>query len=655
MTTDLRRRVEDASVAVLDDPAHEDELWKAREAGLSATAFTPDSRETHEGWEDAAVAPERLGDYLRDFRDLLERFDYGSASLYGHFGQGCVHTRIPFDLRSAEGIGKFRSFVEQAARLVSSYGGSLSGEHGDGQARGELLPIMFGDRIVTAFEEFKALFDEHDRMNPGKVVHPHRLDENLRGGAAYRPVEPVTHFAYAHDGHRFSEAVGRCVGVGKCRAHSGGVMCPSYRATGEEEHSTRGRARLLYEMLQGEVITDGWRSTEVRDALDLCLACKGCKSDCPVNVDMATYKAEFLSHHYAGRLRPAAHYSMGWLPLWARLASFAPGAVNAFARAPLLSPVLKRLAGVAPQRELPLFAPHRFVDWFARREPAGDGARGPVLLWPDTFTNNLQPGIARAATRVLEAAGFTVQVPERTGCCGLTWISTGQLDTAEHVLHRTLGILRGQLRAGTPVVVLEPSCAAVFRSDLPELLHGDEDAHRLARQTRTLAELLRERAPDWAPAAGGRRAVAQVHCHQHAVLGFGADRALLRESDVDVDVLDAGCCGLAGNFGFERGHYDVSVACAEHALLPALRETESGTAVLADGFSCRTQIEQAGTGHVPVHLAELLASALDGDTRVERPAPPGRTATGAATATAAAGLAAAGFAVARAIRSTMDF
>lgn len=612
------------STALLNEPEEEQNLWEARESGLGATAYPPQGPETHEGWEDAAVPPERLGDYLRDFREMLDRYDYGSAALYGHFGQGCVHTRIPFDLTTAEGIAHYREFVEDAARLVISYGGSLSGEHGDGQSRGELLPLMFGNVIVAAFQECKALFDPDNRMNPGKVVHPDPLDANLRQGADFRPWEPETHFAYPDDDHRFSRAAGRCVGVGKCRGEESGVMCPSYRATREEEHSTRGRARLLFEMLNGDVITEGWRSRAVHDALDLCLACKGCRSDCPVNVDMATYKAEFLAHHFAGRVRPAAHYSMGWLPLWARLAGFAPRWVNALAHTAGLSGLLKAVGGVDRRREIPLFAGKRFSDWFALRacRPAGD--RGEVLLWPDTFTNGFHPDVAKAAVDVLEAAGFTVRVPERTVCCGLTWISTGQLDTAKRVLRRTLETLRPQLRDGTPVVVLEPSCAAVFRSDLPELLHGDTDAHRLAGQTRTIAELLAERAPDWRPSAReNRRAIAQPHCHHHAILGFDTDARVLRESGVDVEVLDAGCCGLAGNFGFERGHYDVSMACAEDKLMPAVRGAEKDTLVLADGFSCRTQIEQAGGGAVALHSAEVLAAAVrDGEPVPGRPTPP---------------------------------
>jgi Fe-S oxidoreductase len=600
-----------ADSVILDDPKRKKEVWAAREAGLGATAYPPNGPDTHEGWEDAAVPPDRLGDYLRDFRKLLDRYDYGTASLYGHFGQGCVHTRIPFDLTTADGIAKYRDFVTEGAKLVVDYGGSLSGEHGDGQSRGELLPLMFGPQIIGAFEKAKAVFDPDNRMNPGKVVHPYPLDSNLREGAEYRPWEPKTHFHFAEEDHLFSKAANRCVGVGKCRGHESGVMCPSYRATGEEEHSTRGRSRLLFEMLQGDVITDGWQSNDVRDALDLCLACKGCLSDCPVNVDMATYKAEFLSHHYHWRPRPPAHYSMGWIPLWARLATTLPKTVNALTHVDAVSKVLKAVGGIDRNRELPRFAEERFTEWFQRRPRRTERPpRGQVLLWPDTFTNNFEPDIARDAVELLEAAGFGVEIPQRTLCCGLTWISTGQLATAKRVLQRTLKSLRPALSAGTPVVVLEPSCAAVFRSDVPNLLYGDEDAHRLQRQTSTIGELLRRRASDWEPPRITTNAMVQKHCHQHAVLHYDQEQQLLDDAGVNVDVLDAGCCGLAGNFGFERGHFDVSVACAEDKLLPALRQAGDETTVLADGFSCRTQIRQLAPEHTPLHTVQLLAAGV---------------------------------------------
>ncbi|MET8615695.1 FAD-linked oxidase C-terminal domain-containing protein [Streptomyces misionensis] len=639
-------------VAFSDDPEREQRMLKAREAGLGVTARPPDDRETWEGWEDSAVPPERLGDYLRDLKALFEEFDYDHPSLYGHFGQGCVHTRIPFALRTAEGIADFRRFLERAADLVSSYGGSLSGEHGDGQARGELLTRMFGERLVTAFGELKDLFDPDDRMNPGKIVRPHPVDGQLRLGSAWRPDTPATHFGFPEDDHSFHRAVMRCVGIGNCRSHSGGVMCPSYRATREEEHSTRGRARLLFEMLNGHAdsaIQDGWRSTAVRDALDLCLACKGCKSDCPTGVDMATLKAEFLSQHYAGRPRPAAHYALGRLPLWARLSRLAPALVNSALHAPGLARAGKLLAGVDQARSAPVFAEESFVQWWRAqdREPADPADPRTVLLWPDTFTTYFHPAIGRSAVRVLEDAGFRVAVPTEPVCCGLTWISTGQLDAAKRVLRRTLDVLAPWLAAGTPVIGLEPSCTAVFRSDAPELLPGDQDVARLAGQVRTLAEQLVHHAPDdWQPPRLARQATVQTHCHQHAVLAFDADRELMRRAHIDADVLDEGCCGLAGNFGFERGHHEVSMAVAEQGVLPAVRGAAPDSLVLADGFSCRTQIEEGGTGRRAVHLAEALAFALDGNLPSEhperladRPSEPSRTARWATAAALPAGAA----------------
>ncbi|RKN10226.1 FAD-binding and (Fe-S)-binding domain-containing protein [Streptomyces radicis] len=607
-----------------DDPRHQAELWLVRESGLGATAHVPGRPDTWEGWEDAAVPPERLGDYLRGYEALCREFGYGRPAVYGHFGHGCVHTRIPFDLETAEGVTRMRAFVERAAELVIGLGGSLSGEHGDGQSRGELLVKMFGPELIEAFERLKAVFDPGNRMNPGKVVDPYHLDENLRLGADYRPMEPPTVFAFPADDGKFSRAAARCVGVGKCRSLEGGVMCPSYRATREEEHSTRGRARLLFEMVRNDSPVDGgWRSTEVADALDLCLACKGCKTDCPVNVDMATYKAEFLHHHWAGRVRPRAHYSMGWLPVVARLAAHAPRAVNAITSAPLLARAAKALGGIAPERDLPAFAEQRFTAWWRQRgEPRGSGRRGQVVLFPDTFTDHFHPSVARAAVEVLEAADFRVKVPTRAVCCGLTWISTGQLDMARRALRHTAAVLRDDLHAGIPVVGLEPSCAAVFRADASELLPRSDDITRLRDQTRTLAELLNERAPDWRPPPVDARAVVQRHCHQYAVLGFDAERDLLRRAGIEADILDAGCCGLAGNFGFERGHYDVSMACAEAALLPAVRRAPKDSLILADGFSCRTQIAQAERDRVPAHLAEALAAALPDPPR-ESMEPPG--------------------------------
>lgn len=629
MLDGLHESEDDPTVSFLDDPEREDELWHVRESGLGATAHVPGHAETFEGWEDSAVPPDQLGEYLRRLKALYDEFGYTSdagPSLYGHFGQGCVHTRIPFDLFTADGVAAYRRFLERAADLVSEFGGSLSGEHGDGQTRGELLPRMFGDRLMSAFAELKDIFDPQDRMNPGKVVAPQPLDTNLRLGATWAPATPQDlHFHYPHDGGSFVHAANRCVGVGKCRqldTSSGQVMCPSYQVTKEEEHSTRGRARLLFEMLDGHgdsPIQDGWRSAEVKDALDLCLACKGCKSDCPADVDMATYKAEFLAHHYAGRQwrRPGSDLTMGWLPVAARAVTDARMGwlANAVTHAPGLRKLAIVAAGVA-DRELPRFAKQTLRQWFNERPSGEQGSRGTVVLWPDTFTNCFHPQIGRAAVTVLEDAGWRVTLPPPRLCCGLTWISTGQLNTGKKVLARTVAALAPHVRAGGLVVGLEPSCTAVFRSDAAELFPDDHDVLRLRDQTVTLAELLTQHSPGYRPPHAGNgtlSALAQVHCHQHAVLGWDADAQLLKQAGVAVDELGAGCCGLAGNFGFERGHLEVSQACAERVMLPKIRAASPDTVVLADGFSCRTQIHELDSGgREAMHLAELLASIAQG-------------------------------------------
>ncbi|WP_249400253.1 FAD-linked oxidase C-terminal domain-containing protein [Streptomyces argyrophylli] len=814
---EIVRAADVVSALVVTDPADQRTLWRIREDASGTATRMPDGTEAWPGWEDCAVPPARLGAYLRDFRALLAAHGLRGTP-YGHFGDGCIHVRVDFDLLTEAGVGRFRRFSEELADLVVSHGGSLSGEHGDGQARAELLPRMYGEETVRLFERTKALWDPDDLLNPGMLVRPAPLDANLRFSVLPgRPVDVA--FGYPADGGDFAAAVRRCVGVAKCRtatAAGPAVMCPSFRATGEEEHSTRGRARLLHEMLAGELITDGWRSAEVRDALDLCLSCKGCRSDCPVGVDMATYKAEFLHHHYAGRRRPAAHHTLGRLPQWLSWTARTRTAplVNALARVGPLAALGKRLAGITPERQIPRLATRTFTAWWHDRDPAraaggvpvGDlpapgagalpepgvggwpapgaeelpapgaggspgqgavglpapgadgppvpgageplapgaedalapgaedlaepgaerasspgaedvpepgaggppapgavdlpvpgaeralspgaedlpepgagglsapgavdlpvpgverasspgaedvpepGAGGPpapgaldlpvpgggnlVVLWPDTFTEYLAPSVGRAAVRVLEAAGLRVTLPPtlllRRGaiadgrtraatallaarrarvCCGLTYLTTGQLDRARGVLRRTLDLMEPVLEAGLPVVVLEPSCAAALRTDLPELLPDDPRAARLSAAVRTFAETLERHAPHWTPPAVGRPVAGQTHCHQHAVLGDTPDRRLRAAAGLTGE-LSGGCCGLAGNFGFEKGHFEVSRACAEEQLLPSVRQAPPGTAILADGFSCRTQLEQLA-GVRGRHLAEVLADALD--------------------------------------------
>ena len=599
------------STRLIDDPAVEAKIWRVREAGLGATAHVPGKKITWEGWEDSSVPPAKLGEYLRGLRALFERYGYG-CDLYGHFGQGCVHTRIDFDLETAEGIATFRRFLHDAARLVVGLGGSISGEHGDGQSKAELLPIMFGERLMGAFREFKAIWDPDNRMNPGKIVDAYRADENLRIGTTYRPLRFTPHMHFHADDGDFAQTVLRCVGVGECRKH-GGTMCPSYQATGEEMHSTRGRARLLFEMLNGEraggVLKHGWQEPAVKEALDLCLSCKGCKGECPVHVDMASYKAEFLSHWYEHRRRPLAALAFGHIDRWARLASRAPRAANWLTQTPLLGAIGKRLVGIAGARSVPPFARQTFRAGF-REAPAAAGRRD-VLLWPDTFNDHWHPEVARAAVEVLEHAGFHVRIPPPGLCCGRPLYEFGYLDAAREHLARIVRALGDDIRAGVPVVGLEPACVSVFKEELPMMLPTDEQAKRLREQTVLLADFLEREAPQASYARLGRKAVVHVHCHHRSVLGLDGEQALLRRLGLDVELPDGGCCGMAGSFGFEAAKYAVSMQCAERKLLPAVRAAAGDTLVIADGFSCREQIVQ-GSGRRVQHIAEVLRMALQG-------------------------------------------
>jgi FAD/FMN-containing dehydrogenase/Fe-S oxidoreductase len=608
----LRGAADCTDAAVLTGPAAA-AMWRAREDGAGLGSRTPSGQPAWPGWEDAAVPPERMGEYLREFRRLLDLFGFDGL-LFGHLGDGCVHVRIDFPLRDRP--AEFRAFIEEAAALVAGFGGSMSGEHGDGRARGALLPAMYPPEVLALFRAVKHVFDPGNRLNPGIIVNPAPPDADLR--LPLVPAAPGSAtLALRHDGGDLAAAVHRCVGIGRCRVHTPGpssVMCPSYLATRDERDSTRGRARVLQEAASGKLV-GGFTAPEVADSLDLCLSCKGCSHDCPAGVDMAAYKAEVLHRRYRRRLRPAAHYSLGWLPRWSRVAARVPRLANGLLNLPGVSGPAKRLAGVDPRRRLPSFARQTFRGWLAGRPadlrsaaPAG-GQEKRVLLWVDTFTDRFSPEVGQAAVRVLEAAGYRVETARQDGaCCGLTWLSTGQLDGARKQLRRSLAALADAVSAQLPVVVLEPSCAAVFRSDALELLPGDPRAQATAESVLTLAELLGQ-TPGWQPPdLSGVTGVAQPHCHQHAVLGWETDARLLADAGAAVTRV-GGCCGLAGNWGAESGHYDLSAAIAGTSLLPALRGRAPDDIVLADGFSCRTQISELG-GVQARHLAEVLAERL---------------------------------------------
>ncbi|MDP9439789.1 MAG: heterodisulfide reductase-related iron-sulfur binding cluster, partial [Actinomycetota bacterium] len=565
-------------------------------------------------------APEKVGDYLRDLRDLFDKYGY-HAALYGHFGDGCIHCRINFDLKTAEGLANWHSFMEEAANLVVSYGGSLSGEHGDGQQRAEFLPKMYGEELMRAFREYKSIWDPDWKMNPGKVIDANPMLSDLRFGKDYNPTNPEgLHFSYPRDHGSFAHATMRCVGVGQCRDASSGTMCPSYQVTLEEKHTTRGRARILHEMLRGETIKDGFKSEEVFDALDLCLSCKGCKGDCPVHVDMATYKSEFLSKYYEGRLRPRYAYTMGLIMLHARIAQYAPRLANFVTHAPVLKDVVQKVGGITTQREMPPFAHQTFKAWVEGREARHpDGP--PVVLFPDTFNSYLHPETAKAAYEVLEEAGYRVIVPQEALCCGRPLFDYGMLDTAKAFFGCLVEALAPCAREGIKVVGIEPSCVAAFRDELPNMMPHDEDAKRLTQNTLTLAEFLDQEG--YEPPKLERKAILHGHCHQKSTVGMDAEHRLYEKMGLDFEALDSGCCGLAGSWGFEEDKYDLSMKIGERVLLPAAREAGTDTIIMADGFSCKTQIQQGGTDRRALHTAQVIKMAMDhgsgGTPQGERP------------------------------------
>ncbi|MGU7773340.1 FAD-binding and (Fe-S)-binding domain-containing protein [Burkholderia sp. MR1-5-21] len=603
----------DVSGFVVADKAKQQKIWSIRETGASAVALSvdPSKPDPIAGWEDAAVDPLRLGDYLRAFQALVDRYGYETC-LYGHFGDGCVHARITFDLRSATGVQIWRGFLREAAQLVVDFGGSLSGEHGDGQAKAEFLPIMYGPELMQAMAEFKAIWDPANRLNPGKVINAYRADENLRLGPAYKPVTLQTKLTFASpEGDGMQRAIERCIGMGKCRSLDGGTMCPSYRATREERFSTRGRAHLFWEMLQGDVIKDGWNSPEVKEALDACLACKGCKSDCPTHTDMASYKAEFLSHYYETHRRPRQAMFMGRIGQWAPLASRFPRLMNFMTSTPPLARIGKWIAGVAPQRALPTFAPRPFRA-MAKRRGIGQRtgmapARKKVILWVDTFNEHFSPDIAGAAVDVLTALGFDVTLPEKRLCCGRPLYDYGLLDEARALLRTAVDELAGEIGAGVPVVGLEPGCLSVFKDELLKQLPDEPLAKRLAAQTFLFSDFVAQ--ADFAWPTLDADVIVHGHCHQKSLFGMKGETALLDKLGVRWKLLDTGCCGMAGSFGFNDEHYDLSMKIGEGKLLPLVRQASKDAIVVTNGFSCREQIEQ-GAGRTPLHIAQLAKRAL---------------------------------------------
>ena len=604
---ELKKENNPPHMKIFDKTKEETKIWDVRESGLGATAFSPGLPDAWEGWEDSAVPPVKVGDYLRDLKKLWNKYGYNST-MYGHFGDGCIHCRINFDLVTADGIKKWRDYLDEAADLVVSYGGSISGEHGDGQSKAELLPKMFGEELVEAFREFKFLWDPEGKMNPGKIVNANPIVSHLRLGADYKPWKPETHFQFPDDHGDFSRASMRCVGVGKCRREEGGTMCPSYMVTFEEEHSTRGRAHMLFELFHGGILEQNWKNEHVKEALDLCLSCKGCKADCPVNVDVATYKSEFLSHYYEGKIKPLHAYAFGVIDRWSKLGSSMP----AFSNFMLNTSITKNLLGIHPKRTLPMYAKKNFKDWWKKRQtslPAGNLGQKKVILWADTFNNFFRPEVAKAAVEVLEYAGFEVVVPMQHLCCGRPLYDYGMLNTAKKYLRKILRELNHEIRESIPIIGLEPSCTAVFKDELTNLFPNDEDAKRLKENVFFFSDFIEKNINDFPFPKLNRRAKLHGHCHQKSIFKLDSELSLLKKLGVEAEELDSGCCGMAGAFGYEKDHYDVSVKCGERILLPEVRKTNDETLIITNGFSCMEQIKQQ-TNRKAMHLAEVLQMSL---------------------------------------------
>jgi len=599
-----------SSTRVLPFGTEASTLWRLRSDGTGYAGRTLRGNQAWPGWEDSAVPPQNLGTYLRELEKIMKIHNLEGVP-FGHFGDGCIHVRIDFPLEKESTT--FRSFIEEATDLVLSLGGSPSGEHGDGRARSELLSRMYSPQAISLFGAIKEIFDPINILNPGVIVNPRKIDQDLRRPSAIS-IMNAGGFAFTDDGGDFTNALHRCVGVGKCRADNtstGGFMCPSYLATKNETDVTRGRARVLQEATQNTGKKTDWGSEALHDSLDFCLSCKACASDCPAEVDMAKYKSEVLYRRYKGKIRPISHYVLGRLPLWANIAQISPKTVNLISQSALGSRLILKLGGMDSRRKLPRFATRSFLKSNKIAAKATDKPR--ILLWVDTFTDSFTPSSASSAKELLEIIGYEVIIPEQSACCGLTWISTGQLDGAKKRLQSLLDLFYPFIQDGIDIVGLEPSCIAVIRSDLLDLLPKDPRTIKVAEATHTIAEVIsrvgENQKLSWTPPdLSDLTLVVQPHCHQHAVMGYTDDEQILQSTGITFTQL-SGCCGLAGNFGMEKGHYELSTAVAENALLPALRKKNSKTIFLADGFSCRTQADQLADVD-GITLSELLLQGL---------------------------------------------
>jgi Fe-S oxidoreductase/FAD/FMN-containing dehydrogenase len=604
----IRRRAERCSVCtgitVLLEGAEQRAVWSIRESGLGAGALVAGQPRTWPGAEDCAVSPARLGDFLRRLVALLARYQLMAATYYGHFGEGCVHCRINFDFFSSEGIAKFRAAMSDIADLVAEFGGSLSGEHGDGRARSELLPRIYGPELAGAFSEFKAAFDPDRMMNPGVLADPEPLDAHLRIPGHWQPQNPLTHFDFSGEGGLAGASL-KCVGIGKCRKTDAGVMCPSFMATREEAYSTRGRAHLLYEALTSDVLPDGFADAALYDALELCLSCKACKTECPAAIDMAAYKAEFLTHFYSRHRRPLPVQFFGHVHEFALMGSLVPAVLNALQQG-RTGLTFRRALGIHPERKLPRLARRTFRNWFAGR-PVGARGDQEVLLFPDTFTNFFEPEVGTAATQVLERAGFDVILPPKDLCCGRPLYEAGKLDAARARLLEIVEALGPFVDRGISIVGLEPSCLLTLRDELLAFFPRYSAARKIAGKAMLLDEFLANHAKQFRPPNLKGQALIHGHCHQKTLVGLAPELELLKKAQgLTVEALDAGCCGMAGAFGYDVRRFEISRTIAQRVLIPALQQAPPDTLIIADGFACRSQIRQFCEGCHPMHLAQAL-------------------------------------------------
>ncbi len=590
------------------DAAEQQSIWKLRKAGLGLLLGMKGEAKPIAFIEDTAVDPKHLSEFVPRFRDIMARHGCEGA-YYGHCSVGCLHIRPVINLKTARGLEQVEKMAADIFDLVLEYGGAISSEHGDGRARSPFLERVYGPVIMQAFRELKSAFDPKNLMNPGNIVASPPVTEHLRYGTTYRTWEPKTLLDFSAQGG-FGAAVEMCNGVGVCRKKLEGTMCPSYMATRDEEHSTRGRANALRAVLSGKVPPADFAGKRLYEVMDLCLECKGCKAECPSNVDMAKLKYEFLNHYHSVNGLPLRNRLFGRIAKLSRWGSRLAPLSNWIAASAPNRWLMERVAGIDRRRPLPAFARETFTDWFGKRAPKGAAPRGPVVLFHDTFVTYNTPAIGQAAVELLEAAGYRVELADKI-CCGRPLISKGMLGEAKSHAEWNVSKLAARVAQGVPVVGLEPSCLLTLRDEYVDLLRSDE-SRQVAKSSFLLEEfLLRERAKGldlpWKP--GARRALLHGHCHQKALVGTAPTVAALTWAGYQVSEVDSGCCGMAGSFGFEKEHYDISVSLGNRRLAPAVKAASAETDVIAPGISCRQQIEHL-TGKRAKHPAEALRDQL---------------------------------------------